>query len=81
MEPVIILLVDDEASVLQLVEHALTDAEFRVRTVSDGRQAIQFLGAGAGSVRLRKEKKRARQVPVQILRTKGRKAGFREGTT
>ncbi|TDW35788.1 response regulator receiver domain-containing protein [Rhizobium azibense] len=45
MEPITILLVDDEESVLQLFEHALTDAGFRVRTVSDGRQAIQFLGA------------------------------------
>ncbi|MBY5461303.1 response regulator [Rhizobium leguminosarum] len=45
MEPVTILLVDDETSVMLVLQHALIDAGFEVRTVSDGRKAIQYLGA------------------------------------
>ncbi|QPB22421.1 response regulator [Rhizobium sp. 007] len=45
MQPITILLVDDDASVLQVFQHVLTDAGFEVHTVSDGRKAIQYLGA------------------------------------
>ncbi|TCU21775.1 response regulator receiver domain-containing protein [Rhizobium azibense] len=45
MDPVTILLVDDEASVLNVFEDALADAGFEVRTVADGRKAIQYLAA------------------------------------
>ncbi|TDW20212.1 response regulator receiver domain-containing protein [Rhizobium azibense] len=45
MDSVTILLVDDEAQVLEVFQHALPDAGFEVLTVSDGREAIQYLGA------------------------------------
>ncbi|TDW20737.1 response regulator receiver domain-containing protein [Rhizobium azibense] len=42
MQPITILLVDDDASVLQVFQHVLTDAGFEVHTVSDERNAIQY---------------------------------------
>ncbi|MBB4232388.1 CheY-like chemotaxis protein [Rhizobium mongolense] len=45
MQPVTILLVDDDASVLQVFQHVPTDAGFEVHTVSDGRKAIHIIWA------------------------------------